>query len=216
MELIIRPYEPRDRAAVRRICCETADSGKPVERFFHDREVFGDLLTRYYTDVEPESSWVVEEDGRVVGYLTGCLDTRRFLRVMIWRIVPAAVVRACGRGTLFQGMTRRLLAANWRMALGGTASDGELLNNFPAHLHVNLQNGFRGQQAGRRLVEAFCAQARTMSVAGIHLQVSADNEAGCRFFGRLGFRELSRQPRFRMPDDPDRVVESVTYGKRLS
>ena len=93
MGLTIRPYRQADRHAVRAIVCDTAERGGPVERFFHDREVFADLLTRYYTDWEPGSLWVAERDAWVVGYLTGCLDTRRYHRVMAWRIIPMAVLR---------------------------------------------------------------------------------------------------------------------------
>ena len=75
--LLIRVYRPDDRDAVRTVACDTADRGEPVEGFFRDREVFADLLTRYYTDWEPQSLWVAEAEGRVIGYLTGCLDTRR-------------------------------------------------------------------------------------------------------------------------------------------
>ena len=73
---IVRPYEPRDRAAVRQIAWDTADNGEPVS-FFSDREVFADILTRYYTDFEPQSLWVVDHAGQAVGYLSGCLDDRR-------------------------------------------------------------------------------------------------------------------------------------------
>ena len=215
MEVIVRPYEPRDRAAVRRICCDTADSGRPVERFFKDREVFGDLLTRYYTDYEPQSCWVAEHDGAVVGYLTGCLDTHRFTRVMMGRVVPAALLRAMGRGTFLDALTWKLVAVNWRMAAVASARRGDLLRQFPAHLHVNLQTGFRGQQAGQRLVEAFCQRARAAGVAGVHAGVSADNEQACRFFAGLDFNELARESRFRTPDEPNRVVDTVIYGRLL-
>ncbi len=86
----VRPYEARDRAAVRQICADTADAGQPVESFFPDREVFADLLTNYYTQFEPQSTFIADNDGEVVGYLTGCLDTKRFLSTMKWRIVPVS------------------------------------------------------------------------------------------------------------------------------
>ena len=105
--IAIRPYEPRDRAAVREICCDTADGGEPSERFFPDREVLADLVTRYYTDFAPQTSWVAEQDGQVMGYLTGCLDTRRSLRTTLWRIVPAAFLKAIGRGLFWHPQFRK-------------------------------------------------------------------------------------------------------------
>ena len=67
----VRPYAPRDRAVVRRLCCETGFLGKPIDPIFEDRELFADYLTAYYTDIEPESSFVLEQDGVVKGYLLG-------------------------------------------------------------------------------------------------------------------------------------------------
>src|SRR6266513_2903089 len=108
----IRRYESRDRAALREIACDTADSGNPVERFFPDREVFADALTRYYTDIAPEATWVAEDAGKVAGYLTGCLDTRRYLRAMAFRIAPLAFLKALRRGALWHPLTRKLISAN--------------------------------------------------------------------------------------------------------
>ena len=64
--IIIRKFEDKDRAAVRKICCDTADRGEPIERFFPDREVAADLLTGYYTDYEPSSTFVGEFQAQVV------------------------------------------------------------------------------------------------------------------------------------------------------
>jgi hypothetical protein len=77
---VVRRFEARDRAAVRFLCCETGFLGKPIDPVFEDRELFADYLTSYYTDIEPESCFVLEQNGRVVGYLLG---SRRPLRQQI-------------------------------------------------------------------------------------------------------------------------------------
>ena len=55
---VFRKYRPSDRAAVRRLCCETGFIGNPIDPVFEDRELFADFLTAYYTDFEPESAFV--------------------------------------------------------------------------------------------------------------------------------------------------------------
>ncbi len=69
--VLIRPYQPSDRKAVRHLCCETGYLGGRIDPVFEDRELFADYLTKYYTDWEPESSFVLEQDGEVKGYLLG-------------------------------------------------------------------------------------------------------------------------------------------------
>ena len=215
MELPIRPYEPRDREGLRRICCDTADAGKPVEAFFPDREVFADLLTNYYTEYEPESTFVADNEGEVVGYTTGCLDTKRFLSVMKWRIVPAIFVKALLRGTLWHPQTIRLLRANIGLWMKSEHRTGATLDAYPAHLHVNLRQGFRGQRLGQRLVETFCERARAAAVRGVHAGVSAENDHARHFFEQLGFTELHREPRMRKPDGSGEVLYTILYGKQL-
>ena len=67
----IRPYRQSDRAAVRALCCATGFLGEPIDPVFEDRELFADFLTTYYTDHEPESSFVLEIDNEIRGYLLG-------------------------------------------------------------------------------------------------------------------------------------------------
>jgi ribosomal protein S18 acetylase RimI-like enzyme len=211
----IRPYEPRDRGAVRQICSDTADAGQPIERFFPDREVFADLLTNYYTEFEPQSAFVAERGREVVGYVTGSIDTKRFLRTMMWRIVPMVLVKALLRGTLWHPQAVRLFRANIGMWLKNGYRTGPALGEYPAHLHVNVREGFRGQQLGQRLVGAFCERARAAGARGVHAGVSAENLRSRHFFEELGFVELHREPRFRKPDGSGGILYTILYGKQL-
>ncbi len=214
--LQVRRYEPRDRAAVRRICCDTADAGLPVERFFPDREVIADLLTNYYTEFEPRSTFVADDGTGPVGYLTGCLNTNRFLRVVKWRIAPVAFAKALVGGTLWHPQTVRLFRANIGMWLTHGYRSAPVLGEYPAHLHVNVQDGFRGQRIGQRLVEVFFERARDAGVRGVHAGVSAENLRGCHFFEQLGFIQVHREPRMRKPEEPERLLDTIIYAKSLA
>jgi ribosomal protein S18 acetylase RimI-like enzyme len=190
----IRNYHASDRSAVREIACDTADAGEPVERFFHDRRIIADVLTRYYTDYEPGSLWVAECDGRVVGYLTGCLNTRRQERVTRREILPRAVTGAIARGALLHLDMWRLLAAfAGTIVLGGFPHPIDPVV-YPAHFHINLHEGFRRGGLGPQLVEAFLQQAVRAGVRGIHVVARGDNAAARGFFEKIGFRLLCEKP----------------------
>jgi ribosomal protein S18 acetylase RimI-like enzyme len=212
--LVIRRYEPGDRAALRTICCDTADAGGPVEHFFPDREVFADLVARYYTDFEPTSSWVAECDGQIAGYLNGCLATRRFARVMALRVLPRLMANILVRGTLRQPQARRFVALNgplW-MRPGHKLADEK---PYPAHFHVNLEPAFRARHAGAALVETFLSHLQSANIPGVHVNVREDNARGRAFFEHFGFGAISRHPFMRTPSRPDDVLHSILYGKRL-
>ena len=188
----IRPCEPRDREAIRTICCDTADRGEPVENFFPDREVFADLLTRYYTDYEPESSWVGAQGPEVVGYVTGCLDTRRFSRVMAFAVAPRLVVKVFRRDVLKYPQSKEFIRSNLGLWLRHRASVS--LDEYPSHLHVNLKPGFRSKGLGGELVRRFLEQAKAAGSCGVHASVREDSERARKFFENVGFQSAGRRP----------------------
>ena len=212
---LIRPYESRDREAVRTLCCDTADAGKSVEHFFPDREIFADLVTRYYTDVEPSSSWVAECDGHLAGYLNGCLNTRAFERTMALRILPRLAAKAIFRGTLFRTQARRFLALNIPLWMHPGKPDPTETQRYPAHFHINLAPAHRARHVGSALVETFLTHLQRASIPGVHANVREDNIRARAFFEHHGFTALSRHPFLRMPAHPDTLLHSIRYGKTL-
>ncbi len=188
----VRPYQAEDRGVLRRLAVETAEIGEPSEGLWGDREALADFLTDYYLSDEPESAWVAERDGQVLGYLIGCLDTRRFLRRMSVWWGPRGFARALGRGfrrkDFWKGLMRSL-----REIHGTTSYRSEiLLGAYPAHLHINVDASLRGGGVGRRLVETFLQEARRRGARGVHLATREDNRGGRAFFERLGFGNAGR------------------------
>ncbi len=210
-DAIIRKYRPEDREAVRAISWNTADQGRTVDLYFHDHKTVADVLTRYYTDYEPQSLWVAECNGAVVGYLTGCLDTCRCDRGVAWKVIPKAVAGAIGRGALWRAETWRLLAALMGTVLLGGKPKVDL-SKYPAHLHINLRQGFRGRRLGRQLIEHFRQQVLEQGLRGIHLVAWGDNDAGRRFFEAMGFRLLREQPLLLPEGWRFKKTSTVVYG----
>ena len=211
----VRPFERRDRAAVREICCDTADRGEPVERFFPDRELIADLVTGYYTDREPQSTWVAEAGGRVVGYLTGSLDSARCERETGRAVAPRAVLRAVGRGVLWHRATWRLLRAFWMTWRAGGWPRRSPFEEYPAHVHINVRAECRGRRVGHRLAERFFQQMEQAGLKGVHAHVRGDNASGRRFFERLGFVAVSEYPLVVPARSGYLQTQTVLYGKRM-
>jgi RimJ/RimL family protein N-acetyltransferase len=204
----IRPYEPRDRTAVREVCLATAYGGDPAALL--DPRLFTDLMIRAWTDFAAGPLWVVELEGRVQGYLAGCFDLRRLGRLQAWRVVPPAVALALARGLLFRPALWRLLRGlpGFLAASGG----GPSLDRFPADLHINLLPPARGRTVGSRLIEMFLDEASRRNLPGVHAVVYEENEPARRFFESLGFRPLGRRPAFR-PPGPNGLDWKIVYGK---
>ena len=189
--VVIRPYEPRDRAAIRRICFDTGYMGDP-EWQWRDRESYAELYTAYYTDAEPESVWVAERAGVVEGYLLGCVDSRTswseasiFLR-LLWK-----------RGIALRPSTARFV---WR-ALGDVVTDGIRRQlppasahdeRWPAHLHVDLLPSIRGRGVGGDLLRTWLSRLDELAVPGCHVQTLAENGRAIAAFESVGFVRRGR------------------------
>ena len=211
-DIEIRRYQPADRPAIRAISCDTADQGGPVERFFHDREAVADVLVRYYTDYEPESLWVAECRRQIAGYVTGCLDTRRSTHILLKKIIPRVIAGAVVRGALWRLETWRLGAALLGTVFRGGFPQAVDLSRYPAHLHMNIRDGFRGKGVGRCLIDRFKDQARDAGVQGVHVAVLGDNKGGRGFFEAMGFRLLGEQPLFLPEGAWLRKTSTAVYG----
>lgn len=189
MTAACRPYEPADRAAVRHICNETGHLGDPIDPYFSDREVFADLHSLYYTDVENDSSFVIEDDGDVIGYLLGCLDSGRYRAWVKSNLEPHILKRGLTRGVLVRPGTAPLV---WRFALDWLREKPHFGNagaDYPAHLHINLLPAGRKRGLGGLLIENYFELLRAKDLPGVFLETTAENANAVAFFASQGFLE---------------------------
>jgi ribosomal protein S18 acetylase RimI-like enzyme len=209
----IRPYEPRDREAVRAICLSTAYGGGGGGLI--EPRLFVDLMIRAYSDFPAGSVWVAEREERVVGYLAGAFDERALHRVQVWRVVPTAVAGSLARGLLWRRELWRLLGDLPGFLGAARKAEAPDEEGYPGHLHINLLPASRGQAVGARLVELFFAEARRRRLPGVRAVVYETNQPARRFFERLGFRPLGRQPAFKPPPEDGGREWKIVYGKGL-
>jgi len=169
---LIRPYRAADREAVREICRRTAYRNRGSAAVIEDGELFADYWTKYYTDEEPGSALVVEEDGAVVGYLLGCVDSAVYHRAMARRIVPAVVARALLRLATFRYRdpnSRRMLY--WLLRYGWQEDPAIPLDRYPGHYHCNVLRQGYGKGYYSALALRFLDRLDENGVAGLHGQV---------------------------------------------
>lgn len=210
-EVLVRPYRPADAEAVRRISFETALYGQPMEPLFQGRPLISETLIGYYAQFEPEALFVAELEGRVIGYLTGCLDTRRFERLFARRILPRLVWICLREGYWLKPSFWWLVGAGGKSAGRWSRVRDRVLLRYPAHCHMNLESGSRHAGTGSALLKAFFDAMKARGVRGIHI-LSA-TEAGKAFFTKSGFVRLAKYPAPRLPGTTRR--ETWVMGKEL-
>lgn len=191
MSTSVRPYSPADRDAIRYICCETGFSGNPIDPLFSDREVFADFLTRYYTDWEPESSWVAEVDGRVVGYLLACARYRyhKWAEFCILASLVPKVLWRLIRGR-YDAPTKKYL--QWCLTNGRKETPAAPKQS--AHFHFNILPEYRNSGLGMQLVKTMVNNLRARGVKQVYGQIQTfEDRRTERVFNKYDFHTLDRR-----------------------
>lgn len=218
MNYLVRNYEAKDREAVRWICCETGFMGEPVEIYFQGREIFADIWTLYWTDYEPESAFVAEVEGRVVGYLLGCLNTARQEKIFSEEIRPALWRKALKEGIFFHKKNWQYLYRVFRSARRGEFKEPrQMLNTeYPAHLHTNIAPPeYRGKGIGKALMLAYFMYLRRHQSPGVHLVTTSRNSQALRLYYGFGFQKLFRGPLTCYDHITKEKIEKIGLGIKL-
>lgn len=184
----IRSYRASDREAVRRLCCQTGFLGEPIDPVYEDRELFADFLTTYYTDHEPESSFVIEKDGELRGYLLGC---RKPLRNQVYSLYQNIVLflRALLRYPRYNARSRSFIL--W-LLMNGWREVPAAPRRTP-HFHINLLPDARKIATTRALMSAYLSYLYKRGEKRVYGQiVTFESRRGEAMFERYGFRVMNR------------------------
>jgi hypothetical protein len=182
----IREYKPEDRNAVRSIAFETGFMGESIDWQWSDQKSFADLITNYYLNQEPESAFVAEKDGIVIGYLLGCIDSKK---------AKGSAAKEIGKIILHGGLIRPSIAPFlWRSVFDiirdREVADDELIDpRWPAHMHLNLLPEGRGKRLVYGLMNMWFDKLRNANVPGVHFAAFTENERVIQLAQLYGFEQ---------------------------
>jgi len=192
MEPVIRPYRDADVNGISRVCLLTALAGKDATGVYSSDGLVADIFARPYVFLEPELAFVVD-DGQVSGYILGVADTRRFVERYRSEWLPgfaARYERPSATTTPDEGM-RHLGFTPERMLI-------DEVDEYPAHLHIDVLPHLQGTGLGRRLIETLVSSLRERGIRGLHLGLDPANTSAAAFYDHLRFQRLASGT----PDEP--------------
>lgn len=213
-EVLVRKYQPSDRQAVREICCATAFMGKPCANFFDGDEIFADALTGYFTDYEPQSCFVAEKGGLVIGYLIGAKDVKQMNKVFRRKLAFKLLAKAFFKGTFLKLKNLAFFSRCLSGMVKGQFRQPDFSGEYPATLHINLLPEFRGLGIGSQLIAEYLKYLKGQGVKALHFATMS--EKATKFFNQHGFMVLfrSRRSYFRHLLNGDVFI--YIYGIKLS
>lgn len=214
-EIIIREYKKNDRVSIRKIAYDTAFMGESAEKFFTGKDLIADFLTLYYTDYEPQSMFIAENEGKVIGYLSGAKNEKTMNSVFIIKIFPKAVLKLIFKGYIFKKNNFLFILFNIYSFLRGEFYVPAFIEKeYPAILHINVDKNHRSFGIGKRLVEVYLDYLKKEKIRGVHL--TTQSVKSFEFFEKLGFKILYETKRSYFKHIFKKSIKYFYYGKKLS
>jgi GNAT superfamily N-acetyltransferase len=216
--MIIRQYKPRDRTQVEHIQFETYFLGKSGSLLGENRKLFNEGI-KYYLDKEPESCFVAEKKGKVVGYLLGCLDDKNHnesVDKFLWKSIVLLL-----QLPFMSSKDRKFWSGPIKMvfnAVLGKSGDANFKTPYPSgHIHINLLSEVRGKGVGTKLLKAFFKYAKSKHVKMIHADSFQTRlNPNKNFWIKNGFREYCKvKTSFWKTYYPMEDIRLVCYTKKL-
>ncbi len=181
----VAPYTPDHADEMRAVCLATAS-----ERARTD-ETHGRFTLLMYCEPYLEHGtcfMLLGDDGKAHGYTLCAEDFETWkqafepYRKQIEALGPEYAARVAGEYEAF------------------AATAGE----YPAHLHIDIEEAYTGGGSGRALIEALLEHLREAGVPGIAFGVAANNERAAGFYEHMGFSRL-----------PEYEEDGLVFGMRF-
>ncbi|KAF2269074.1 GCN5-related N-acetyltransferas-like protein [Lojkania enalia] len=192
-EPFVRLYNPqRDFDSCIRIFKATIDKAIDHEPA---RTIGSYIWCRPYLLLSPETCFVLDDgSGEAVGYIIGTASTTHF--ASRWKsdfvpTVPRDVVSPVGAETAGnedelgrEWMRKAVYDADCSMLIGSNT----LMEEYPAHLHIDILPQYTGREYGQKMMAAFLEKMEELGAKGVHLGMVRWNHGARRFYERLGFQ----------------------------
>lgn len=135
--------------------------------------------------------------GAAVGYLLGCPDTQKFAAQIQEVFLPSldstndVPPPPLGSNEVQFNQDPALWARHElykNLSTSLVRSDTpEILNQYPAHLHIDILPSHQGKGYGPKLLDAWENEMRKLGIRGCHLGMDPANQAAGRFYKRQGW-----------------------------
>ena len=190
----IRKYNPTsgDRQQIYAVCCDAAFLGTPIDPVFADRSWFANAMISPYLLWEPQHTWVADDDGQVVGYLTASLTStfgyvRAYMLAMnvLLELIPNYVAGKYD----YHARSKRFVEFVVTQGLSQVPRHPE----NAAHFHFNVAAQHRHGGIGTRLISAFKDTLKREGIRQYYAEVMCSpTRKPERYFTALDYRIYDR------------------------
>jgi ribosomal protein S18 acetylase RimI-like enzyme len=187
--LAIRPFRSADLDAFYAISLATGHEGGDASHLYSDHKLIGHIYSAPYALLEPRLALVVEDDEGVAGFAVGTPDTGTWQERLEAEWWPKLRRQYADPGatpaTEWSADQRRAHAIH-----RPRRTPQQIVELYPAHLHLNLLKRTQGRGAGTMLFSEWMARASQQGGGATHVGVNSANARAVRFWSKRGFDRL--------------------------
>ena len=191
-ENIIRQAKFSDMDDLYDICIRTGNYGEDARNLYNNHEALGIYYVGPYVAFEQDLAFVLEDKIGICGYVLGTKDTKIFFKKMTEEWLPKYQKRfrmPDGDPEIWN-MDQKIVA----LIHNPRVSIPDSLNNFPAHLHIDLLPRARKKGNGRRMIETLHDKLKILGIKGVFLDVGIKNLNAQSFYKKIGYKKLQVTP----------------------
>lgn len=180
----IRKYDKKDSDGVRFACLNSegeAITGNLGEFILH-------TFCDYYIEKEPENCFVLDDDGKAVGYIICTENYDRYKEIFDRDYLPLN----CGLGDEL-----------YKWAEESTVLQNKYKASYPAHLHIDILPEYQRKGWGGKLLNTLSDHLKSKGISGVMLTAGTENVNAGMFYKKYGFEQL------------EILGTDVAFGKKL-
>lgn len=171
--MIIRPYESKDKEAVRYVCL---NCDGPCDMSENAQHFILSTYCDYFIEQEPQNCFVAaDENDKAVGYIICADNFDSFIEIF----QKEYFTRISEKDTV-----NRVYASK------STLLQEKYKDKYPAHFHIDILPEYQRMGLGQKLIHSLYKHLKEKNVRGVMLSVNAENEKGINFYKKCGFTLL--------------------------
>lgn len=196
-EIAIRAAKSSDLADFYRVALLTGDSGSDATGMHLNDEMLGEVFVGPYVKLSLTSCFALVNGLDVIGYGLCVPDTKSFEAISAKNWWPQLQEK-------YQPYKAQI-ESNWLLSeiFNPEPSPLELLEEYPAHGHIDLLPEAQGKGWGRKIMQQMERTLIGLGASGFHLRVSPYNRRALDFYQALNYQVLLEKP------------NEIVVGKRL-
>jgi len=194
---VVRPFVPGDESLVTEVCYSSLNDD--IREVFTDhKELPGDLLLGAILQLSSEYTFVVEdENGDICGYLSACLDSKKFWTKYELCYLPEMKLKypeisEKDDKSLSSFVKQTIKSFYVEGSIFNSYGDEHLMAQYPSLLTLAIHPKSHHQNIVKNLMVCVLSALKSHNSNGVHVMINSSSSHYLDMYSKLGFTKTSQ------------------------